>query len=276
MNGAWKTVWITGGGSGIGRELAVQLARRGCRVAVSGRTSEPLEALAREHAGISAFPLDVTDSAACRDVASQISKSCGAVDLVINSAGIWRLADVAGFSAQDAADVMDVNYRGAVNVVAACLPDMRRRGTGQLCLMGSVAGYRGIPRTGLYAPSKAAIIVLGEALRTDAAQFGIGVSVVNCGFVKTPMSASNDFDMPFIVEPDHAAAKIIDGLSRNRFEITFPWPLMVIMKIMRALPYAIYFALIDRFVQHGPFGLGNTEKPRAQQIKSARQPGNGD
>lgn len=257
---AWKTAWITGGGSGIGRELALALAGKGVSVAVSGRRKEPLEDLARTNPQIHAFPLDVTDPEACRAVHQNVAGSLGEPDLVIMSAGIWQLMDVADYPADELRRVMNVNYFGTVNVAAACLPSMRERRSGQLCFMGSVAAYRGIPRTGAYAPAKAAVIAHAEALRTDAGQFGIGVSVVNCGFVNTPMSAGNDFDMPFIVEPDYAAARILDGLSRNRFEISFPWHLMLVMKLMRVLPYAAYFALIDRFVQRGPFGLGSPPK----------------
>jgi NAD(P)-dependent dehydrogenase (short-subunit alcohol dehydrogenase family) len=256
----WKTAWITGGGSGIGRELALVLAGKGVAVAVSGRRRAPLEDLARTNPQIHAFPLDVTDPAACRAVHDGISGTLGEPDLVIMSAGIWQLMDVTDYSADDLRRVMTVNYLGAVNTAAACLPSMRERRSGQLCFMGSVAAYRGIPRTGAYAPAKAALIAHAEALRTDAAQFGIGVSVVNCGFVNTPMSAGNDFDMPFIVEPDYAAARILDGLRSDRFEITFPWQLMLVMKLMRMLPYAAYFPLIDRFVQRGPFGLGTPVK----------------
>lgn len=264
MNGTlesrWKTAWITGGGSGIGRELALALAGNGVAVAVSGRRKAPLEDLARTNSRIHPFPLDVTDPDACRGVHNRISATLGEPDLVIMSAGIWLLMDVTDYSADDLRRIMSANYLGAVNVAATCLPRMRQRGQGQLCFMGSVAAYRGIPRTGAYAPAKAALIAHAEALRTDAAQFGIGVSVVNCGFVNTPMSAGNNFDMPFIVEPDYAAARILGGLRRNRFEISFPWTLTLVMKLMRVLPYAAYFPLIDRFVQRGPFGLGTPAK----------------
>lgn len=133
---------------------------------------------------------------------------------------------------------------------------MCRARRGQLCFMGSVAGYRGIPRTALYAASKAELIAHAEALRTDLARSGVVVSIVNCGFVRSPMSAANDFKMPHIIEAADAARKILDGLATARFEIAFPWPVVAQTKLMRLLPYWLYFALIRRLVQNGPFGLG--------------------
>ena len=254
-----KTVWITGAGTGIGRELAIQLARSGARVAVSGRRQDRLQAVAAVEPGISPFPLDVTDEAACRNVYRRIEQQMGVPDLVIMSAGIWVLMDGVDYSASEAARVMTVNYLGAVNTAAAALPGMRAMGRGQLCFMGSVAGYRGIPRASLYCASKAALIVHAEALRTDLEKGGIDVSVVNCGFVRTPMSEVNDFPMPGIIEADDAARRIIAGLATRRFEIAYTWPVVLQTKLMRLLPYRLYFALIRRFVQDGPFGLG---KPR--------------
>ena len=254
----WNTVWITGAGTGIGRELALLLAREGARIAVSGRKPAELEALAATHPGITPFPLDVTNEASCRDVYDRIERELGAPDLVIMSAGIWVLMDAVDYSASEAARVMAVNYQGAVNTVAAVLPSMRARRQGQLCFMGSVAGYRGIPRAALYSASKAAVIAHAEALRTDLARSGIAVSVVNCGFVRTPMSDVNDFHMPNIIEADDAARRIIRGLASRRFEIAFPWSVVLQTKVMRLLPYRLYFALMRRFVQDGPFGLGKS------------------
>lgn len=255
---AWKTVWITGAGTGIGRELALQLAKGGARVAVSGRKRADLDALAAAQPGIMPFPLDVTNEASCRDVYDRIQRELGVPELVIMSAGIWVLMDAADYSASEAARVMAVNYQGAVNSAAAVLPSMRRERRGHLCFMGSVAGYRGIPRAALYSASKAAVIAHAEALRTDLARSGIAVSVVNCGFVRTPMSAVNDFPMPGIIEADDAARRIIRGLATRRFEIAFPWPVVLQTKLMRLLPYRLYFALMRRFVQDGPFGLGKS------------------
>ncbi len=255
---AWKTVWITGAGTGIGRELALQLARAGTCVAASGRKRAELDALAAAHPGITPFPLDVTDQAACRDIHDRIERELGVPDLVVMSAGIWVLMDAIDYSAGEAARVMAVNYQGAVNTAAAALPSMQARRRGQLCFMGSVAGYRGIPRAALYSASKAAVIAHAEGLRTDLARSGIAVSVVNCGFVRTPMTAVNDFPMPHIIEADDAARRIIRGLASRRFEIAFPWPVVLQTKLVRLLPYRLYFALMGRFVQDGPFGLGKS------------------
>jgi NAD(P)-dependent dehydrogenase (short-subunit alcohol dehydrogenase family) len=259
MDGQWKTIWITGASSGIGRQLALDLVDTGAIVAISARSGDELKSLAASHERIHDYPLDVTDLEACRSQAAAIEADLGPLDLVIPAAGVWLIRDVANFSAEDSARAMRVNYEGTVNIIDAVLPSMRNRRRGYIAPIASVAGYRGIPRGTGYAPTKAALISLAETLRTDAAQYGIAVSIINMGFVRTPMTEVNDFPMPFIVEVDEASRRIIDGLKSGRFEIVFPLRLMLIMKLMRLLPYRIYFLLIDRFVQHGPHGLGGNK-----------------
>ncbi len=245
----WKTIWITGASSGIGRRLAIDLAGRGATVAVSARSVDTLAVLADDHGSIRSYPLDVTDLAACRKTAEAIAADIGPIDLVIPAAGVWIIRDVESFRADDSTMAMRVNYEGAVNVIDAVLPAMRQRRAGQIAPIASVAGYRGMPRAVTYAPTKAALISLAEALRSDAAQHGIKVQIINPGFVRTPMTEANDFPMPFLLEPEDASRRIIAGLASNRFEIVFPARLAVIMKLLRLLPYSIYFWLMARFVQ---------------------------
>ncbi len=246
----WKTVWITGASSGIGRRLALDLAEMGITVAVSARSADQLAELAAHSTNIQSYPLDVTDLDACRETARSVESDIAPIDLAVAAAGIWIIRDVKSFSAQDSAQVMRVNYEGAVNVIDAVLPSMTARRLGQVALIASVAGYRGIPRAVTYAPSKAALISLAETLRPDAARHGIKVQIINPGFVRTPMTAVNDFPMPFLMEPVDASQRIIAGLQSSRFEIVFPKRLAMIMKLLRVLPYALYFWLMGKVVRN--------------------------
>ncbi len=218
-------------------------------VAASARSGDALAELAADSPNICSYPLDVTDLAACRKTARAIEADIGPPDLVIMAAGIWIIRDIESFQAEDSINAMRVNYEGAANLVDAVLPSMIRRRAGHIAPVASVAGYRGIPRAVTYAPTKAALISMAEALRTDAAQHNIKVQIINPGFVRTPMTDTNDFPMPFLMEPQDASRRIIAGLRSDRFEIVFPTRLAVIMKLLRVLPYRLYFWLMARFVQ---------------------------
>lgn len=244
----WRTAWVTGASSGIGREVTLRLAGGGVRVAASARSREPLEALAREHAGIVAYPLDVS---AREDVAAVVRRICeaqGTPDLVVLSAGIWQPTRPGELDAAACGQSMAVNYLGITNAIEALLPAMRERGSGHLALVASVAGYRGLPRAEAYAPSKAAVISLAEVLKLDLARHGIDVSVVNPGFVATPMTAGNTFPMPFMIGAEEAGRRIVAGLDARRFEIAFPWQMVTLLKLARVLPYPLYFWVARTFL----------------------------
>lgn len=242
----WKTAWITGASSGIGRELALLLARGGVRVAATARDRERLAALAADGPGILPFAADVADLPAVRDVYGAIERELGPVDLAILNAAIWHPMSADAFDAERAVHSMTVNYLGMVAALEPLLAGMIVRRRGHVALVASLAGYRGLPKAAAYAPTKAAVISLAEVLRLDLARHGVRVSVVNPGFVRTPMTSVNTFPMPFLLEPDDAARRIVSGLARGRFEIAFPWQLAVPMKLLRILPYAAFFALAQR------------------------------
>ena len=248
MTAPWKTVWITGGGTGIGREVALQLASAGCQVAVSARTAATLDALASLHANIHAFPLDVTDAAATRAAVDAIEAKLGAIDLAILNAGTWDPMGASDYTADRAAQSMLVNYGGITNGVEALIPRFTGRKAGHLALVASVAGYRGLAQAAAYAPSKAAVISLAEVLQPDLARSGVTVSVINPGFVATPMTSVNKFPMPFIMEPVDAARAIVRGLEKRKFEIAFPWQMVAMMKLLRVLPYGAFFWLSSRMM----------------------------
>lgn len=242
----WKTAWITGASTGIGRDLALQLARQGVIVAVSARSQDKLEALAREQSGIRVYPVDVVDPVAVAEVHQRIIDDLGSLDLAVLNAGVWHPMKASAYSARHAAESISINYLGIVHALEPLIAAMKSNRRGHLALVASVAGYRGLPQAAAYAPSKAAVISLAEVLRVELASEGLVVSVINPGFVETPMTAKNSFPMPFMIKADDAASRIIRGLSRKRFEIAFPWRLVTPLKLARILPYSIYFWLARR------------------------------
>ncbi len=246
MIAPWTVAWITGASTGIGREIAIRLAAEGVRVAVSARSAEKLDELARTHANIWAFPLDVTVRADVHAVYRRIVEGCGPIDLAILNAGVWHPMAASQFDAERVAQSMSVNYLGIVNALEPLIPSMMSARRGQLALVASVAGYRGLPKAAAYAPSKAAVISLAEVLRLELQRHGIVVSLVNPGFVDTPMTTVNEFPMPYIIKPDDAAARIVRGLARGKFEIAFPWQLVAMLKLLRLMPNALYLRIAGR------------------------------
>jgi short-subunit dehydrogenase len=239
----WSTVWVTGASTGIGREIAVQLARRGCRVAASARSVDKLEALAAEHSGIVPVPVDVTDPEAVALAHARIVAELGPVDLAVLNAGVWHPMKASAYDAALVRQSMQVNYDGIANALQPLIESMVAARRGHIALVASVAGYRGLPMASAYAPTKAAVISLAEVLRLELSRHGIVVSIVNPGFVETPMTAVNEFPMPFILAADDAAARIIRGLEREKFEIAFPWQLVTMLKLLRILPNALYLRI---------------------------------
>jgi short-subunit dehydrogenase len=241
MAARWRTAWITGASSGIGEAVAVALARSGVKVAASARSSDRLAQIAGAHPGIAPLPLDVLDLPAMHEAARSIAGTLGPIDLAVFSAGIWEGMSAHNFSAEKAARTMAVNYQGIVNGIEAVLPAMLERGTGHIALVASIAGYRGLPRAAAYGPSKAAVNNLAEALRNDLAARGFTLTVINPGYVRTPMTAGAKFPMPFIVPLETAARRIVRGLEKGKYEIAFPWQLVALMKLARLMPNRLFF-----------------------------------
>jgi short-subunit dehydrogenase len=244
----WSVVWITGASSGIGRELAIRLANEGCKVAVSARSADKLADLAARHPGITAFALDVGDGKATAATVAAIEAQLGAIDLAVLNAGTWDPMSATDFSAARANASMQVNYVGHANGIEALAQRFIARKTGHIALVSSVAGYRGMPQAAAYAPTKAAVISLAESLKADFARYGVTVSVINPGFVATPMTAVNQFPMPFLVPVEKAVDHIVAGLTKKKFEIAFPWQLVTLLKILRVLPYPLYFWVARTFL----------------------------
>lgn len=252
----WKLVWITGASTGIGRELALQLARDGTTIAVSARSAEKLAELASLSAAIKPYPLDVTDARAAAETFARIEAELGSVDLAILNAGIWQPMTVKDFSAERGKTSMQVNYFGVLHALEPAMHAFAARGGGHIAIVASVAGYRGVMKGGAYSPTKAALISLCEALYPHLTPKGVKLTVINPGFVETPMTSVNKFPMPFMVPVTNAAATIIAGLKRGKYEIVFPWQMAVLMKFLRVVPNRLFFWLIAMSINQA--GTGET------------------
>jgi short-subunit dehydrogenase len=243
-------VWVTGASSGIGAALVPVLAARGARVAVSARRAEVLESLAAAWrtggADVLVVPADVTDRAAVLGACRRIDDVFGGIDLAIFNAGSHTPPSGAGFDSSQFVRVMTLNYFGVLYGIEAVLPGMLQRGRGHIAGVASLAGYRGVPTAAAYGASKAALIHALESIRFDLEPLGVGVTVVNPGFVRTPLTDRNRFHMPFLMEVDRAAAIIVDGLERERKEIHFPRVFSTMLKIARVLPFPVYERVMKR------------------------------
>lgn len=247
----WRTAWITGASSGIGLELARLLDGRVERVAISARSSARLRSLASTSRSMKDYALDVTDAPAVLATVAEIEKEEGPIDLAVLGAGVWHLLEPAEIDLSAIRDGMEVNYLGTVNCLTALVPRMAQRRAGHIAIVASVAGYRGLPRAAAYGPTKAALISLAETLKSELEPLGITVSVVNPGFVDTPLTRKNPFPMPALMQSGQAAERLLLGLLRKRYEIVFPRRFVFAVKLLRIVPSAVFFWIIRRFVHPG-------------------------
>lgn len=241
--GRW--VWVIGASSGIGRAVATALSRRGARVIVSARQAGPLQEFAQQHPGSLALPLDVTRADDVLSAVQQV-QARGAPELILYCAGHYKAQQATQFDRQEMDRHLAVNYGGVLHLLEAVLPLLLAAGRGHLSLVGSVAAYRGLPLSLAYGPTKAALNNLAETLYLDLHPRGLGVSIVNPGFVATPLTAQNRFPMPALISPEEAAEQMIRGWARGRFEMNFPRRFTAWMRLLRCLPDAWYFAVVRR------------------------------
>lgn len=239
--------WVTGASSGIGRALAIKLAEEGWVVYATARGAEKLQALAEEHPNIRPAPGDVRDAAAMRAIVDRICDEAG-LGLAVLNAGIYNPMRAPEFDAAKAAQTYAVNLEGVSNCLEPVLQLFWRRRSGCVGLVASVAGYRGLPRAAPYAATKAGLRALAESLAFDLAPRGVRIALINPGFVNTDAVGVNDFDMPFLMEPATAAARIVKGLRRPGFEISFPRRFVLILKTLRLLPPRTYFWLVSKSI----------------------------
>lgn len=241
-----KVIWITGASSGIGRALAIKFAKQGWQVAISARRENLLKELSQNYSNIHSFPLDVTDSEMCKIVFKQITEKFNNIEICVFGTGIHDPKSEKKFNLEKIKEIMSVNYFGTINSINSIYRYFKEKKNGQISIISSVAGYRGLPAAGAYCASKSALSSFTESLYFDMRRFNVKVSLINPGFIKTPMTDQNDFPMPLIKSVEFAANQIFVGLTKkNSFEIHFPKSFTYLMKLIQLLPNWMYFGVIN-------------------------------
>jgi NADP-dependent 3-hydroxy acid dehydrogenase YdfG len=231
---------ITGGSSGIGEALGRELARRGWAVALLARRRDLVEQIAASLPNAVGVECDVTDVASVRAAVKEAEERLGPFDLAVANAGVSLPGHASKFNLEDAERTFRVNVLGMLYLFDAVVPGMVERKAGRFAGIASIAGHRALPTAASYSASKAAMQNFLEASRIELAPYGVGITVVNPGFVDTPIVAKNRFRMPFLLQAPEAAAIITDGLERGKRVIEFPRPMSLLMRTVRLVPDALY------------------------------------
>ncbi|MGD1956171.1 MAG: SDR family NAD(P)-dependent oxidoreductase [Sphingomonadales bacterium] len=243
----FKSIWVIGASSGIGKAVAERLAKDGVEVAISARSEDKLNAIAATNPDkITAWPVDVSDEALVKESAQKLDEHFGWLGAVLYCAAAWDPTNDQQINPAAFEKSLDINIMGAVRMLAAVGPAMEQRGQGRIGIISSVAGYRGLPNAAEYGTTKAALIHLCESLRFKYADVGVTLQVITPGFVETPLTDKNEFPMPFIISPEKAADYICKGMQTNNFEITFPKRFTYQLKALRMLPHKIYFPMVGK------------------------------
>ena len=241
-----KVIWITGASSGIGRALAIKFANEGWIVAASARRENLLQELSKINENIYSYPLDVTNIDQCKNIFKSIIEKFDDVEISVFGTGIHDPKSEKEFNLEKIRKIMEVNYFGTMNSINSVYSYYNNKRSGQISIISSVAGYRGLPAAGAYCASKSALTSFAESLHFEMKRKNVRVSLVSPGFIKTPMTDQNDFPMPMIKSPEFAAEQIYKGLVKKKvFEIHFPKAFTYFLKFLRILPNSIYFKLIE-------------------------------
>jgi len=245
---AWRNcrVWVIGASSGIGAATARLLLASGARVAISARQVERLGEVAEGQANARIEPLDFTDSSQVAAAWQRIRDAWGGVDLILIVAGTHAEIRAWELTEQNAMALLETNLHAVIKTTAVVLPALLAQGKGAIGIVSSVAGYRGLPKALIYGASKAALINFAETLYLDLHAKGLGVYLINPGFVKTPLTDKNEFRMPHLITAEEAASAILAGLVAGEFEIDFPKAFTRQLKFLRILPYRWYFPIIRK------------------------------
>lgn len=245
-----KVVFITGASSGIGRALAVELGGRGAAVGLLARRADALRELVKEVEQTGgraiALPADVREASAVRAAADELRARFGHVDVLVANAGIATTGHITDVRGEDVAEVMSINVVGAANSVAAVLPEMLKRGSGQLVAISSLSAYRGLPKSAVYCASKAALSAFFESVRVDLRGTGIDVTIIHPGFIKTPLTAGRKAQMPYLMELDDATKKIVHAIEARRRSYAFPWQLASIVRAAMLFPIPLYDRIVSK------------------------------
>lgn len=239
-----QRVWVIGASSGIGAETARLLLEKGACVALSARSLETLNATADRHPNALVAALDIVDHATVIAARDLILRQWQGIDLVLVVAGGYNEMRADSFDLAAANRLIDLNLRGVLHCLDAVLPTLLAQGSGGIGIVASVAGYSGLPKALIYGATKAALINLCESLYLDLRSHGIGVYLINPGFVETPLTAGNDFKMPALISASTAAQELVNGIERGQFHIHFPKRFTNWLRLARLLPYQLYFWLI--------------------------------
>tara|TARA_B100000945_G_scaffold109430_1_gene86713 strand:- start:417 stop:1178 length:762 start_codon:yes stop_codon:yes gene_type:complete len=242
-----KVIWITGASTGIGRALAIKFAEKGWIVAASARRENLLKELNQINKNIYPFPVDVTNIDQCKIVSKNILEQFKNIEICVFCTGMHDPKSEKEFNLEKIRKIMEVNYFGVMNSINSIYSYYNNKKSGQISIVSSVAGYRGLPAAGAYCASKSALTSFTESLHFEMRKKNVRVSLISPGFIKTPMTDQNDFPMPMIKSPEFAAEQIYSGLiKKNSFEIHFPKAFTFIMKILRILPNSVYFWLVEK------------------------------
>ena len=244
-----KKIWITGASSGIGKAVAEKFAKEGWKVAISARRKEILDEMAK-NPNIFSFPLDVTKEDQVNEVFSKIMENFKNLDICFFCSGTYNPKYEQKIDAKKIKSTMDTNFLGTVHCVKSVESFFKNKKSGQISIVSSVAGYRGLPNSSGYGPSKAALTNFAESIYFDFKKYNVKISVISPGFIKTPLTDKNEFKMPFLKSTEFAAEKIYEGLTNSKsFEIDFPKQLTLILKFLRILPYKLYLFLVGKLVK---------------------------
>ena len=242
-----KNIWITGASSGIGKALAIKFATKGWQVAASARRENLLQDLNNNNSNIHSLPLDVKDESRAKKVFQDIIEKFKTIDICVFCTGIHDPESEKKLSTEKIREIMETNFFGTVNCIMAVNEHFKERKSGHISIVSSAASYRGLPVASGYCASKAALTSLAESLYFNFKRYGVRVSVVNPGFIKTPMTDKNKFPMPMIKSAEYAAEKMFIGLTKkNAFEIHFPIAFTMIMKLLRIMPNWLYFLIASK------------------------------
>lgn len=242
-------LWITGASEGIGKAVAEAFAREGFTVYASARSADKLKDLADANYGagkIIALPLDVTDREANKKAVERIVTESGSLAACILNAGTFQPVRGKALRYEDFDFTLDVNINGVINGLVPAVEAMKEAGQGQIAVVSSVAGYGGLPKNASYGISKAGLINMCESLKFDFDKINIKIQVICPGFIDTPLTKKNDFPMPFLMDVEKAAARVVDGMRSDRFEIIFPRRFIYMLKFVNLWTYPIYFWLVKK------------------------------